>query len=66
MTDRTLSAIEALVVILILSVGFERPKPLLPKIVDVEESERMTSACDAMGGDYDVCTMNEMRRVFLK
>ena len=60
-------ALESLFLIAILSVGFisSQPKPVIPLEVTEQESERNTGACDAAGGDWNDCTMQEMRRVLM-
>ena len=61
-------ALESLLLIAILSIGFisSQPKPVVSIEVMDQESERMTNACDAAGGEWHECTMKEMERTLLK
>lgn len=58
---------EALLIALVLSVGFisSQPKPVVSIEAIDRESERNTGACDAAGGGWDECTMKEMQRVLM-
>ena len=59
--------LEALLIVAILSIGFISSQPKTVESIEAidQESERNTGACDAAGGDWNDCTMQEMRRVLM-